>query len=110
MNVLFLDQSSDGGGGQRCLADVIDESVRRGWRATVGLPGPGFLMDTAQASGADMVIVPSGRYRSYFRFGVDVVRQYGEIRRLVGDTAFDLVYVNGPRLLPAAVMAKNRTA
>jgi glycosyltransferase involved in cell wall biosynthesis len=115
MNILFADQFSGLGGGQRCLLDVIEEAVSRGWRATVALPGEGPFADAVRRAGAGIIPVPCGPYRSgrktlrdVLRFSSDVAGQYLRLRTALRDSRCDLVYVNGPRLLPAAAAAKKQ--
>jgi glycosyltransferase involved in cell wall biosynthesis len=59
-----------------------------------------------------METIPSGPYRSgsksvadFLQFPLDVWRQKGIIADVMNRNKFDLVYVNGPRLLPAAAPA-----
>src|SRR3954454_3789656 len=112
MNVLFLDQYSTLGGGQRCLLEIVEETLARNGAATVALPGDGSFAEALRRIDAEVVSIPCGPYRSERKAGVDVLRfgsdfaaQYRFLRGLVRTVPFDLVYVNGPRLLPAAVAA-----
>ena len=112
MNVLFLDQYSALGGGQRCLLDIVEETLARNWAATVALPGDGCFAEALRRMDVDVVSIPCGPYRSerkaavdVLRFGSDFAAQYRLLRGLMRTGRFDLVYVNGPRLLPAAVAA-----
>ncbi|HLK51612.1 MAG TPA: glycosyltransferase family 4 protein [Bryobacteraceae bacterium] len=112
MNVLFLDQFSDLGGAQRMLLDLLSAMHDRGWRRAVGLPGAGPLADRAHALGADVFTIPCGVYSSGRKTAADLLRFQAEtprlavrIRELVDRFAPDLVYINGPRLLPAAALA-----
>src|SRR3954453_7733900 len=102
MRILFLDQFSDPGGGQHCLLDVIEETVSRGWFATVALPGDGPFVDAVRRLGVEVIRVPCGPYRSerkslwdILRFGSDLVWQYRGLRSALGKSDFDLMYVNG---------------
>lgn len=112
MRVLLLDQFSDLGGGQRMLLDLVDALKTRGWEPAVGLPGEGPLPRRARAMGVEVFPIPCGRYasgrkspRDLWSFAIEVPRLARRIRELVRETAPDLVYINGPRLLPAAAMA-----
>ena len=52
MNVLFLDQFSEPGGGQQALLDVISAVREAGWKIVVGLPGEGPVATRIRALGA----------------------------------------------------------
>jgi glycosyltransferase involved in cell wall biosynthesis len=109
MNILFLDQFSDLGGAQRCLLDLLPAVRERGWRAHLAAPGDGDLRTTAVAQGAEFHSIRCGPYESgaksmgdLARFAVELPSLAREIARLARETGADIVYVNGPRLLPAA--------
>lgn len=112
MRVLLLDQFSDLGGGQRMLLDLLEALKARGWEAAVGLPGDGPLSRRVRAMGIEVFPIPCGRYASgrksagdLWRFAIEVPRMARRNRELLREFAPDLVYINGPRLLPAAAMA-----
>ncbi len=111
-SLLFLDQFNQLGGAQRCLLDLLPAFVQAGYRTHLGVPGDGPLADGARSRGAVVHQVPCGAYTSQAkswtdiaRFGVDLPRQVLCIASLVARHGIDLIYVNGPRLLPAAAMA-----
>lgn len=116
MNILCLDQFSDLGGAQRCLLDLLPALAGRGWRVHVAAPGEGRLAERAAGLHATFDRIRCGPYSSgtktfadMARFARDTPRLSGEIRRLIQRYDVDLVYVNGPRLLPAAaIAARNR--
>ena len=98
MNILFLDQFSEMGGAQRCLADLLPAVAARGWTAHVAAPGNGPL---------GTYRLPLSPYRSGRKTLADVMRFRGDLRRvsdaiewLVRETRADMLYVNGPRILP----------
>ena len=112
MNILFLDQYSDVGGAQACLLDLMPAIHAQGWSAQAAVPGQGPLVGRLRALGVQVHEVPCGPYRSgtkrlvdFLRFPLDIVRQVQTIRRLIDHTQFDLIYVNGARILPAAAIA-----
>lgn len=112
MRVLLLDQFSDLGGGQRMLLDLMDALKTRGWEAAAGLPRGGPLPRRARAMGVEVFPIPCGRYASghkspgdLCRFAIEGPRLARRIRELVRGFAPDVVYINGPRLLPAAAIA-----
>ncbi|MCC6857972.1 MAG: glycosyltransferase family 4 protein [Bryobacterales bacterium] len=113
MNILFLDQFSEWGGAQRCLADLVEGARRRLWQPHVALPGGGSLAVHLLARGIPVHELPAGRYSlgaktaaEALRFLADAPRLARAIRRLAGSTGADLLFVNGPRLMPAAALAQ----
>ena len=112
MNLLFLDQFSVMGGAQRGLLDVVDAAIARGWSVTVTLPGRGPLVEQLRSRKVNVEEIPCGPYQSggksaadFIQFALDVPRQRRILTNLMNRISFDLVYVNGPRLLPAAALA-----
>jgi glycosyltransferase involved in cell wall biosynthesis len=115
MNVLCLDQFSELGGAQRCLLDLLPALTSGGWNAHVAAPGDGELMERAAALNATSSRIHCGPYSSgrktpadMARFALDAPRLAREIRGLIRRYDADLVYVNGPRLLPAAALAARK--
>jgi glycosyltransferase involved in cell wall biosynthesis len=90
MNILFLDQYREPGGAQQCLRDLLPAVEARGWTATVAVPGDGGIQlgpfHSGQKSLQDVLLF---------------ARQMPALRREIEKLPADLVYVNGPRLLPA---------
>jgi len=116
MKILFLDQYSDLGGAQLCLLDLMPAVAWAGWQALVAVPGSGPLVERLRELGVAVERLPLGSYRSYkksawdmLRFAASTPRLVIAIRRLVKRFEPDLIYVNGPRLLPAARAARRGT-
>lgn len=112
MRVLLLDQFSDPGGAQQCLLDLLPAIRERGWQAHVGLPGEGELFERVRALGFAAEQVDCGPYRSgrksaadLTRFARGTPRLSWQIREMAKRMDASLIYVNGPRLLPATAMA-----
>lgn len=112
MEILCLDQFSVMGGAQLCLLDVLEAVEKRGWHARVALPGEGPLADRIRARGGVVFEIPCGPYRSGSKSVADLVqlpfdvwRQKQILDGLMSSGKIDLLYVNGPRLLPAAALA-----
>lgn len=112
MRVLLLDQFSEPGGGQSVMLSVLEAMSRAGWDALVGLPGDGPLfreiqqirfetarLDCGPFSLGDKSIVDAARFAS------QLPRLVAQIRKLAQRFGPDLVYINGPRLLPAVALA-----
>lgn len=115
MRILFLDQFSSLGGGQQCLRDLIAGLVSRGHTAHAGIPGDGPLIRHLTAAGAVVHSLSLTRYTDGSKSVTDVMsfvrdmpRLALTIRGLIHEHLIDLVYVNGPRLLPAAALATSR--
>jgi glycosyltransferase involved in cell wall biosynthesis len=115
MRVLFLDQFGDLGGAQKCLLDLLPAIAEAGWSAHLAAPGEGVLLAQARASGATTDKLHLVNYRSGhkpflegLRFLIELPRIARQIKQLVRIQQPDLVYVNGPRLLPAAARASRR--
>jgi glycosyltransferase involved in cell wall biosynthesis len=112
MNVLCLDQFSELGGAQRCLLDLLPAFADRGWTAHVAAPGNGPLAERAMASRATADRIPCGSYNSgrktagdMARFALETPQLARRIGALIRRHDAGLVYVNAPRLLPAAALA-----
>jgi glycosyltransferase involved in cell wall biosynthesis len=112
VNILFLDQFSDFGGAQQCLLDLIPAVHARGWRAFCGVPGDGPFTAKLRELGAEVSPISCGPYASgrksvadVLRFARQQPRLTGEITRLAENARAGLIYVNGPRVLPAASRA-----
>ena len=99
MRVLFLDQFAQPGGAQLCLKDVMAEANQRGWTTRLMAPGDGLPTSIESYT--------NGRksWRDYCAFPVDTMRAAISIRRRARQFRPDVVYANGPRVLPAAVIA-----
>jgi glycosyltransferase involved in cell wall biosynthesis len=115
MNILFLDQFSDPGGAQQCLLELLPTVQSRGWRAQIGLPGDGELFGRIREIGFETASIDCGPYRSgsksltdMGRFLAETPRLARRIGRLANRIEADLVYLNGPRLVPAAALANLR--
>ena len=112
MNLLFLDQFSDLGGAQQNLLELLPAVRAMGWRALVGLPGEGELFERVRALGFEAERIACGPYGSGRKSAADAARFLAgtprlawQMRRLALRVNADLVYLNGPRLLPAAAVA-----
>jgi glycosyltransferase involved in cell wall biosynthesis len=110
LNILFLDQFSDPGGAQFCLRDLMPEIARRGWNPRLMAPGAGDLVKWFTQAGIPVHPLPLQPYSNgrktaldFLRFSVDGPRMASAVRRIVQRERVDLVYVNGPRVLPAVL-------
>ena len=112
MRLLLLDQFSDPGGAQQGLLELLPAIAERGWKALVGLAGEGELFQQVRALGFEAERVECGPYASGGKSAQDLARFLRrtprlarQVRRLAERIEADVVYINGPRLLPAAAMA-----
>jgi glycosyltransferase involved in cell wall biosynthesis len=112
MEILFVDQFGVLGGAQLCLMEVLEAAEKRGWQALVALPKDGPLAGRVRSQGFTAHPIPCGPYRSgnksaadFLQFPLDVWRQKRILAEIIKRGSFDLIYVNGPRLLPAAALA-----
>ncbi len=104
MKILVLDQFSDPGGAQQALLDLLPAFHDAGWRAVVAMPGNGECFERVRDLGFGTARIACGPYRPDFaRFAREAPRLAREIRRLAAGV--DLIYVNGPRVLPGMALA-----
>jgi glycosyltransferase involved in cell wall biosynthesis len=109
MKLLFLDQFSQLGGAQQCLLDLLP-AVQH---AVVAMPGNGPMFERVRALGFETARIDCGPYASQTKTAADLTRFVFEAPRLARQIrdlarAADLVYINGPRLLPAAALSRIR--
>ena len=109
MNVLMVDQYGQTGGAQKCLLDLI-----AGWpredALMVAAPADGTLLHSVAAAGFIAEAIPCGPYTGRgvsdaLRLCADTRAQRAILRGLIRRFAIDVVYVNGPRVLPGATLA-----
>jgi glycosyltransferase involved in cell wall biosynthesis len=116
VNLLFLDQFSDLGGAQQCLLDLIPAVQAAGWVAACAAPGSGRLFEKLRERGVTAHSLPETRLAlgtkplgDFVRFVLHTPGLANHISRLACDSRADLIYVNGPRVLPAAAWVARRT-
>jgi len=109
--LLILDQYNQLGGAQRCLLDLLPVFVEAGYVTHLAVPGHGPLENAARHLGTMVHRISCGAYASgqkncmdAAQFGADLPRQALRVASLVAKHRIDLIYVNGPRLLPAAAL------
>ena len=112
MRILILDQFSEFGGAQLCLRDILSEIRRRNWSAELMAPGHGPMIEIARGLGFEATSLPLREYatiqsamRHAAGFAAAMVRCRKRVRSALRERQADLVYVNGPRVLPLAVQA-----
>jgi glycosyltransferase involved in cell wall biosynthesis len=112
MRLLILDQFSEPGGAQQCLLGLLPAIRARGWQACVALPGDGSMVGRIREAGFETAALECGPYTNgpksagdLGRFLSSTPRLARQIRDLAASVSADLIYVNGPRLLPAVAAA-----
>jgi len=112
MRLLLLDQFSDPGGAQQVLLEFLPALRERGWDALIGMPGEGELFARIRELGLETARIDCGPFRSGKKSPADLARFLGgsprlarQVHALADRVRADLVYINGPRLLPAASIA-----
>ena len=111
MKLLFLDQFSELGGAQQCLLDLlpaVQHAVVQ--QAIVAMPGTGPMFQRVRAMGFETARIHCGPYASGGKTASDMARFVFETPRLAWQIrelarGADIVYLNGPRLLPAAALS-----
>lgn len=108
-NILCVDQFASLGGGQRSLLDLLPAFSQRGWRASVATPGDGPLPDTVRSRGYRTHSFACGSYASQkkplaqlLKYAFELPGMVNSIAELVKANEINLLYVNGPRLVPPA--------
>jgi len=112
MKLLLLDQFSDLGGAQQGLQELLPALGEHGWSAVVGIPGEGELFARVRELGFAAERIHCGPYGSgdksiadAGRFAAGTPLLASQIRRLAAESGAQVVFVNGPRLLPAVALA-----
>ncbi len=111
MKILFLEQSSETGGGQRNLLDLLPAVMERGWEAVVAAPGEGPLFDKARELGASTVKAALGHYSNGRKSNSEGMRMAFDSMRLamwIAQHDCELISVGGGRALPAASLGARR--
>jgi glycosyltransferase involved in cell wall biosynthesis len=112
VRVLVLDQFSELGGAQMCLLMGIEAMRASGWEVAAGLPANGELFRSIRGVGFEPFPISLGPYGLGRKSAVDLGRFLAQAPRLAVQIrsharsfGADLLYLNGPRLLPAATLA-----
>lgn len=113
--VLFLDQQAWRAGGQRVLEDVLD-ALREDIDPIVAIPEDGPFAATFRSRGVETMFYPLGSYRpgrkplgEMLAFPIRSLVCGLKLARVVTRRGIRLIYINGPRCLPAGVLAARLT-
>jgi glycosyltransferase involved in cell wall biosynthesis len=109
MKILCLDQFTQLGGGQLCLLDLIPSFQENGWEVRAAAPGEGEFATRLRAVDChveQLRLAPlssgSKTFFDQFSYLTSVIKMTGQLRQMLFDWRPDLLYANGPRVLPAA--------
>lgn len=109
IKILCVDQYANIGGAQRSLIDLLPAFSQRGWQPSVAAPDGGPFADSVRRSGHPVHDFNCGTYTGTKKPPAELLRYAFRsfhlarlIDRLVHRHQFNLLYVNGPRVLPAA--------
>jgi len=112
VKVLVLDQFSELGGAQACLLMALEAMRARGWQVAAGLAGKGPLFCRVRDLGCAAFPISCGplglgakSLADGARFLIQTPQLAREVRAYAHRFGPDLVYVNGPRILPAVALA-----
>lgn len=115
MNILFIDQFGEMGGGQQCLVELMPAITERGWHSFAAVPADGGLAQRLAGLGAVVEPISVGDYTAGTKNATDFARFLSaaprlalQLRSIIRHHRIDLVYANGPRVLPATAMAAGR--
>ena len=115
MNILCVEQFSKMGGGQRSLLDLLPAFLAGGWQVVLGAPDQGPLTEAAARLGCTVADLRCGTYSQeqkppieMARYALESLRLNRVIRKIVERHQIDMIYVNGPRFLPAAAWVARR--
>jgi glycosyltransferase involved in cell wall biosynthesis len=109
MKILCVDQFSSLGGGQSCLLDLVSGFQTRGLIVHIALPDEGPFRDKLHTLGIPTHLLHCKSYssthksvRESFDYALELPRLVHKLARICRSENIDLLYVNGPRLLPVA--------
>jgi glycosyltransferase involved in cell wall biosynthesis len=112
MQVLLLDQFSEFGGAQRGLLEAAEGFAARGWGVHAAIPD-GPLVERLRPVCVSISTIPCGPFQSVNKTARDAMRfarqfrsQSATIAGIVEARGVDVLYVNGPRVLPPAAWAR----
>jgi glycosyltransferase involved in cell wall biosynthesis len=113
MRVLLIDQFGELGGGQRCLMEAAAGFAARGWELHAAIPTDGPLARALLPFSKSVVRLVCGPFTparknlgDAFRLAAQLPRQISTISAIVKREGIDVLYANGPRVLPAAALAR----
>ncbi|MCX7830286.1 MAG: glycosyltransferase, partial [Acidobacteria bacterium] len=112
--ILFVDQNSSLGGGQRVLLDLIQFSAELGHHPFLMLPSEGYVAETAKSLNIPFGLFPmpqmsAGRkkFSEKISYPFYALKCASKIEEFALYSGIDLIFANGPRVfLPCAIAGK----
>jgi glycosyltransferase involved in cell wall biosynthesis len=108
VKILLVDQFGEMGGGQRCLLEAAAGFRERGWDVAAAVP-PGVFETALEPYCSAIHHLPCGPFRAHkkaVRDNLRFARQLPIQAAIIARIASDALYVNGPRVLPAAALGR----
>jgi len=112
MRILLIDQFGEPGGAQQCLIEAALGFAERGWEMHAALPAGPIIDRLAPIcrSATPLICGPFNPVRKsgwdVARFGFQLPHLAAAIGRVIEREKIDVLYVNGPRMVPAAMWAR----
>lgn len=112
MRILLIDQFSEPGGAQQCLMEAAMGFAARGWEPHAALPA-GPIADRLAPVCKSNTPLECGPFKPVrknvwdaLRFGYQLPQLAAAIGHVIEREKIDVLYVNGPRMVPAAMWAR----
>lgn len=112
MKILFVDQNSSLGGGQRVLLDLMLWALENGHSPFLMLPEEGYVTKAAAEKGIPFFVFPfpgmtAGRKNLFEKMAYPLrcMRASNRISDISDELRADLIFANGPRIFLPCVMA-----
>ena len=112
MRILLIDQFGEPGGAQQCLAEAAVGFAERGWELHAALPA-GPIADRLAPICQSITPLACGPFNpvrksllDLGRFGIQLPGQAAAIGRVIEREKIDVLYVNGPRMVPAVMCGR----
>ena len=112
MRILLIDQFGEPGGAQQCLTEAAVGLAARGWELHAALPA-GPIVDRLAPVCKSITPLVCGPFRpvrksvwDVARFGFQLPQLTAAIGRVIEREKIDVLYVNGPRMVPAAMWSR----
>lgn len=114
-NILFVDQNSSLGGGQRILLDLLRFSLEIGHKPFLMLPSEGYVTEQAKALEIPFSIFPfpsltagKKKFSEKFSYPFHSLKCANKIEEFAYLNEIDLIFSNGPRVFLPCVIAGKR--
>lgn len=116
-NILFIDQNSSLGGGQRVLLDLIQFYLSKGFNPSLMLPSEGYVSNFISSWGIPFSTIPlpqmsAGKKTIYEKISYPFysLKCAEAIENFAYFKEVDLIFANGPRVFLPSVIAGKRVS